>query len=685
MKKSQHRLLRRQIKKYLPEDVDASKLDSFLDAIDLAYKGFDEDLSQAEHTLEQSSQELFRVNGELRKNVAAKTAEAEVLSSRIESIVTSVNEILFQTDLFGNWTYLNSSWERITGYTTEESLGKNFLLNIHPDDREASAQYIYEVFQGTAENKRAYARYLTKNNKIRWAEAFVTLSLDNQGNAIGYSGTLNDVTDRHLAQQEITKLALVAKKTDNIVVVTDLEGKITWVNEAFTKLTGYQIEDVLQKKPGSFLQGPETDPATRAQMREAIAKRESFSGEVYNYAKNGLGYWLSISITPMADEDGEVVGFIAIELDVTAKKENEKKLNQARETLKFALEGNQYGMWDWDVPSNQISFSEVWKSMLGYKPSELKDEFSTWKKLIHPADSEKAFATLKAYVAGKSDDFQAEYRVKTKSHGYKWILSIGKAVSFKEGIPERIIGTHQDISNRKEAEKQLTQYAKDLEKTNSELDKFAYIVSHDLKAPLRAINNLSEWIEEDLDSLLEDENREQMALLRGRVKRMENLINGILQYSKAGRIKTDKKWIDVRAIVKDIIENQDFPEKTQIQLPEKFPQIYTEEIALQQVFSNLISNAIKYNDKDVPQINISFKELDNYYEFCVADNGLGIDKQFFDKVFVIFQTLESRDSRESTGVGLAIVQKIVEDHGGNIWVASKLGEGSQFYFSWPKS
>ena len=682
---NRHRLLRRQIRKFLPEDFDISQIEDFLEAVNSAYTGFNEDLNQLELTLELSSQELFRVNEELRKNVARKTAEAEELNSRIESIVNSVKEIIFQTDLYGNWTYLNSSWEAITGYTVDEALGTTFLSNIHPEDREMSAGYVLEVFNGTSANNRYTARYITKSGDVRWAEAYLNPDRDNKGNIVGFSGTLNDITERFEAQEELNKLALVARRTDNIVVVTDIKGKITWVNDAFTKLTEFESHEVVGKTPGSFLQGPETSDETRAQMREAIRSQKSFSGEIYNYTKDGRGYWLSISITPMVNEEGEVVGFMAIELDITAKKESERELEEARQTLKFAIEGNKYGLWDWDVPSNEVFFSDVWKSMLGYKPDEIKDSFDSWENLVHPDDIEYARSEINDYLNGTVENYVAEFRMKAKNGLYLWILSIGKALSFTpEGKPKRIIGTHQDITNRKRSEQQLEQYALDLERINSELDKFAYIVSHDLKAPLRAINNLSEWIEEDLEDMMNEENKEQMSLLRGRVKRMENLINGILHYSRAGRTKAEKRVVDTQKLIEEILANLDAHSIMDVKMGNDFPKVFAEPIALEQVFSNLISNAIKYNDNNKPELKIGFKDLGKSYEFSVSDNGPGIDPQFHEKVFVIFQTLQSRDTHESTGVGLAIVKKIVEDHNGEIRIESSEGNGTTFFVLWPR-
>jgi signal transduction histidine kinase len=225
----------------------------------------------------------------------------------------------------------------------------------------------------------------------------------------------------------------------------------------------------------------------------------------------------------------------------------------------------------------------------------------------------------------------------------------------------------------------------ELERKNKELDQFAYVVSHDLKAPLRGIENASRWIEEDMAQSLPANIQEYLRMMRTRVHRMENLINGILDLARIGRTKRMDELVDTRQLVLEILDSIGVPAHFKVQIPDKMPHIYTIRIYLEQVFSNLISNAIKYNDKPEGLIVIKSSESSQYYSFSVTDNGPGIDPEYHDRIFVIFQTLQERDAVESTGVGLAIVKKIVERQGGTITVDSEPGKGSTFTFNWPKT
>lgn len=263
---------------------------------------------------------------------------------------------------------------------------------------------------------------------------------------------------------------------------------------------------------------------------------------------------------------------------------------------------------------------------------------------------------------------------------------------------QQMLVSRQDISDRQKAEQQLQQRASELARLNSvlaktnttlaernrELDQFAYIVSHDLKAPLRAIDNLSEWIEEDLADVLTEETQEQMNLLRGRVKRMGNLIDGILQYSRVGRTEIQPETVEVERLLAEIIDTIAPPPEFSVAIAGEMPILVTNRVLLEQVFVNLIGNAIKHHDRSDGKVTVTAIDRENCYEFAIADDGAGIAPEHQEKVFGIFQTLEARDKVESTGIGLAIVKKIIETQGGKITLESQVGAGCTFRFTWLK-
>lgn len=222
----------------------------------------------------------------------------------------------------------------------------------------------------------------------------------------------------------------------------------------------------------------------------------------------------------------------------------------------------------------------------------------------------------------------------------------------------------------------------ELKKKNKELDQFAYVVSHDLKAPLRGIDHIITWIEEDHQLELTESVKKNLELIKGRAKRLENMINGLLEYARIGKVKRSLEKVNVKELLEELIELL-VPKHFKVTITGEIPVLNTEKVQIEQVFSNLLTNAVKYNNKETGIITISGKAMKGYHEFSVTDNGIGIQKEYFDKIFVIFQTLQERDAFESTGVGLAIVKKIMDDKHAVISVESVPGTGTTFRFTWP--
>jgi PAS domain S-box-containing protein len=265
-------------------------------------------------------------------------------------------------------------------------------------------------------------------------------------------------------------------------------------------------------------------------------------------------------------------------------------------------------------------------------------------------------------------------------------------------LPERQIVIIRDITLRQQTAAKLQSRAAELaqlnilllrtnnalEERNQELDRFAYITSHDLKAPLRAIANLSNWISEDLEGELSLENHNQLSLLLGRVSRMEALLNGLLEYSRIGRKSIRIQLTDLNELVQGVINSLNPPNTFHVEIAPNLPTIATRRLLLEKVFLNLIDNAIEHHPSPHGTVKISAVDCGDRYKFVVADDGQGIESQYHERIYNIFQTLQARDTHESTGVGLAIVKKIVETEGGTVQLESSLGQGATFSFTWLK-
>lgn len=243
----------------------------------------------------------------------------------------------------------------------------------------------------------------------------------------------------------------------------------------------------------------------------------------------------------------------------------------------------------------------------------------------------------------------------------------------------------RDITQQKEiAETQRKLVAK-VESINDELKDFAYIVSHDLKAPLRSIRSIAEWLSADYSDKLDEGGKEMLDLLGNRVMRMHNLIEGVLAYSRVGRVNEERSIVDLRRSLNEVVDILDIPDSISVSLPDELPRIYIGKTRIEQVFQNLIGNAVKYMDKPEGSVEVLCEETESEWKFCIQDNGPGIPEKHLERVFRIFQTVSREECFESTGVGLSIIKKIVENYGGRVWVESEVGAGSSFYFSLKKT
>ena len=477
---------------------------------------------------------------------------------------------------------------------------------------------------------------------------------------------------------------LLESATD-AMIITDREGLIILANPPVEQLFGYPRQELIGRPMEILL--PERFRHAHGSQRTGYFTQPRARGmgtgmELLGQRQDGSEFPVDVSLSPLKTEQGLLV--MATIHDITRRKQAEEALRESDARMRAIFDTAVDGIVTIDEGGIIERFNPAAERMFGYSEAEVVGNNVS---MLMPSPYREAH-----------DGYLAHYL----QTGEKKIIGIGREVvglrkdgttfpmdlavgETRLGERRMFAGTVRDISERKRAEEQRTLLVRELESANEELKNFAYVVSHDLKAPLRAIGSLADWLSADYADKFDAEGKEHMRLLVGRVRRMDSLIDGILLYSRVGRVKETALPVDLDRLVHEVIDLLAPPPNIVVTIENPLPTIVIEPTRIQQVFQNLLSNAIKYMDKPDGKIRLACVAEGSEWKFSVADNGPGIEERHFDRIFQLFQTLTPRDKVESTGVGLSLVKKIVEMYGGRVWVESSMGEGSTFFFTLPRT
>ncbi len=666
---------------------------------------------------------------------------------RWQLILRGRGDGIFDWNILTGSVFMSERLKEMLGYKDDEMANSfdAWFSRLHPDDVERVEQSVKDHLELKTPYILEY-RLRCKDGSYKWILARGQAKWDETGKPIRMVGSHQDISDRKQAEAEILRLnqdleRRVAKRTSQLEAVNSSKdellarekaareeaeaarveielykdivenmqvGLCVWhlesdkepifslltANPAATKLLSQNLDECRGLLLSEcFPQAPENRKILLEAHAEVIRSGQPKElGEFYYTNAEDRESFFTIKIFPLPNR---FVG-MAIE-DITEPKWIEQALLESSQRYRLVVNNVKEVIFQIDINGCWNFLNRAWTEITGFTALEsLNRPFVDF--ILAPEERRRCWELFLSLIEQKQEDFDRSFQAKTKKGELRWLEMKAQINVNLQGVTIGVCGTINDTTERKQTEELLQARAQELarvnqmllrttgqlKKRNQELDSFAYVTSHDLKAPLRAIANLSEWIEEDIAEVLTEDTRYNMNLLRSRVHRMEGFINGLLQFSRVGRIKTEPERVDVNILLGDIISCLEYPDEFRIEIEGEIPTLMTERIPLQQVFSNLISNSIKHHNRPDGRVKISARDRGSFYEFTITDDGPGIEPKYHEKIFVIFQTLEARDKTENTGIGLSIVKKVVETQGGTISLESQLGRGTSFRFTWPK-
>lgn len=624
------------------------------------------------------------------------------------AFITSPDSININRLEDGMYVSVNQSFTKILGYTEEEVLGKTSLeldIWVEKSDREILIKGLLE--KGEVENLESMFRMKNGLTKIGIMSATI-IDLDGIPHILSIT---RDVTERKKMEIELreseTRLLKSKDQYDDLVSkipvgiyllrsFPDRSFALHYVSPRMAEMFDTTVEELLYDAETIYKKVYPEDLENFIKLnRDGIifAKPFDWTGRVLN---KGNVKWLNVSSAPEHQKNGDIL-WHGIVVDITDRKLAEKSLVESERLLRETQNIARLGSFVWDIPSGFWRSSGILDEIFGIDEHFIRS-FEGWKSIIHPDHREMMSDYVSIDILTLHHKFDKEYRIIRKNDGQvRWVHGISELELDKNQHPEKLIGIIIDITDRKNIEEEIrklnisleervNERTSQLEAANTELQAFAYSVSHDLRAPLRAIDGFSRFVLEDYSSKLDAEGQRLLSLIRSNTQKMDKLITDILSLSRVARGEHKISKIDMTKMAKSMYNEAVSPEnQTGISFSiDDLPVAYADPTYIKQVWINLLSNAIKFSSlKKKPEIKIGGYLKDNFNVYYVNDNGVGFNPEYAHKLFGVFQRLHRSDEFEGTGVGLAIVQRIINRHGGEVWADGKEENGATFYFSLP--
>lgn len=628
---------------------------------------------------------------------------------RFRQLADTMPQVVWTCQADGAMTYINGQWSTYSGMTLTDTLQQGMWPALHPADLAANRLLWQRALQ-QGEPYEGEVRMRRQDGVYRWFLERALPVRDERGEIQQWFGVSMDITDRKATEEALAARAAELRViTDNIlgfISYIDREHRYQFVNAAYEELYGQPRDHIVGQSLRTLL-----GDAVYAQVQPYMVR--ALQGETLQFEAT-LAYTTGTrtiwaTYVPDVDPQGMVQGFYALVTDISERKAVEEALRQSEETARQRLaeleaiyDTAPIGLCILDRDLRWVRINERLAEINGFPAAAHLGR--TVRELL-PDLAPAAEPIFQQILASNQPVLNVELQGQTPAQpGVErtW-LEHWFPLHDQSGAVIGINVVAEEITERKRQERELqelnaTLEARVLERTaaleqanqelarsNRELEQFNYAAAHDLKSPLRGIHHLVQWISEDTATVLTPASQKHLRLLRGRVQRLETLLDDMLAYSRIGRVRYAPEAVDLNLLVHNMIDLLAPPPGFTITLPALLPTLVTMRAPLETVLLNLLSNAIKHHHQpDSGYVEVTARALDAWIEFTIQDNGPGIDPIFHERIFDMFQTLQPRDQVEGSGVGLALVKKTLESYGGQIRVDSIRGAGTTFHFTWPR-
>ena len=617
--------------------------------------------------MQTTTEELRATNEELE---LAGTYNRSLIEASVDPLVTIGPD--------GKITDVNNSTETVTGYSRDEIIGTDFSDYFTEPERarEGYKQVFQEGFVRDYELKIKH-----KNGNITPVLYNASVYKDDNDNVIGVFAAARDITERKKAEAALNHASkynrsLIEASVDPLVTIGP-DGKITDVNNSTANVTGFSRDELIGTDFSDYF----TDPKDAREGYKQVFKE----GFVRNYEleikhKDGHLTPVVYNASVYKDDSDNVIGVFAAARDITERKRNEKELKMASNYNRSLIEASVDPLVTIGPDGKITDVNNSTETVTGYSPDELiGTDFSDY--FTEPERAREGYKQV--FQEGFVRDY--ELKIKHKNGNITPVLYNASVYHDDDGKVIGVFAAARDITERKKAEEMLKLNINELARSNAELEQFAYVSSHDLQEPLRMIGSYLQLLERRYQGRLDDKADKYIHFAVDGAARMQHLINDLLEFSRVSTRAKELEVTEVESIYNQVLINLEvsIKENNVVFTHDPLPEVMADDIQLTQVFQNLISNAIKFRGNDDPKIHIGVIRKSDQWLFSVQDNGIGIDSKHKDRIFEVFKRLHKRRDYPGTGIGLSICKKIIERHGGNIWVESEFGHGSIFYFTLP--